>query len=169
MQVLLYTGAERFEQEKFVRGIERLAALPAYTPRDRDDDKPSDLASMVAHLAECSELEPLQQLARNLGKLDLSGKPLERVLAQLIAVCMVGDDPEGLRAVLPLVPDNVTWDILAFNLACKYARESDREHTLRFTKRALELGKSPDQFLSDTDFEEFVDDREFVAILDAHR
>ena len=124
---------------------------------------------MVANLAECEEYEPLQQLARSLHKLKLSGQALERVLAQLVAVCMVGSDPEGLQAILPLVPPQISWDILAFNLACKYARESDREPAFRFTKRALELGKSPDQFLSDTDFSEFAEDKDFVALLDAHR
>jgi hypothetical protein len=124
---------------------------------------------MVAHLAGGSEFEPLQQLARSLHKLELSGTPLERILAQLVGVCMVGNDPEGLQIILPLVPAEVTWDILAFNLACKYARESDRDGTFKYTKRALELGKSPDQFLSDNDFEELVDDREFVALLDAYR
>jgi len=169
---LLFGGAERFEQEKFVRGITGLQALPRYTPpplTDDEDDRQSELASMVAHLAECSEFEPLQELARSLHKLELSGKSLERVLAQLVAVCMVGGDPEGLQAILPLVPAQILWDILAFNLACKYARESDREPTFEFTKRALELGKSPDQFLSDTDFEDFARDKEFVALLDAYR
>jgi Leucine-rich repeat (LRR) protein len=169
VQALLFGSAARFESEKFTSGIAALASLPAYTPADREREKPSELASMVAHLAECSEFEPLQQLARSLHKLQLSGKSLERILAQLVAVCMIGNDPEGLRAVLPLVPAEVTWDILAFNLACKYAREADREGAFKFTKRALELGKSPDQFLSDTDFEDFAEDREFVALLDSFR
>ena len=169
VQALLYGGAEHFEVEQVKRGLAALSSLATYDPPDRARDKPSALATMVAHLAECSDFEPLQALARDLHKLALTGKSLERVLAQLVAVCLVSGDREGVDAILPLVPTEITWDILAFNLACKYARENDREPTLRFTQRALELGKSPDQFLADTDFESFVSDREFVAILDAHR
>jgi hypothetical protein len=169
---LLFGGAESWEQEKFERGIAGLEALDEYAPPplgENEDDRESELASMVANLAGSSDFEPLQRLARQLHKLELTGKSLERVLAQLVAVCMVDADPEGLEHILPLVPPEITWDILAFNLACKYARASDRENAFKLTRRALELGKSPDQFLSDNDFEEFAEDKEFVALLDSFR
>jgi hypothetical protein len=168
----IFGGAESWNDEKFDAGVTALSQLADYAPPplgEDEDDRHGNLASMVANICESHEFETLHLLARHLYKLNVTGKPLERVLAQLVAACMVGGDPEGLHALLPLVPAEITWDVLAFNLACKYARESDRENTFKLTKRALELGKSPDQFLSDTDFEEFAADKEFVALLDAHR
>ena len=82
---------------------------------------------------------------------------------------MVEDDTDGLERLMPLVPTPITWDILAYNLACKSARDGDRAAAFRYTKRALELGKSPDQFLDDDDFAKLHDDREFTALLDAAR
>jgi Leucine-rich repeat (LRR) protein len=168
VQALLWGFAARYEQKPFARGLAALARLPRYEPTSAEV-KHAELASMVAHLAECGEYELLGQLARQLHKLPVTGKALERILAQLIAVCMVGDDPEGLAAVMPLVPPTITWDILAYNLACKAARDGDRVAALAATRRALELGKSPDQFLEDSDFEALHHDPELLALLDAHR
>jgi len=67
--------------------------------------------------------------------------------------------------VIGLAPTEPTWDILAFNLACHFARTNDRRRLLAMTKQALTLGKSPAQFLGDDDFEAFVDDEEFLAVL----
>jgi hypothetical protein len=170
VRALLYGGATSYEQDRFVLGLAALATLehnePAGVEETADD---SELATMIAHLAECSEFEVLGQFARQLHKLRITGQPLERMLAQLVAVCMLAGDGDGLEVVMPLVPPTITWDILAYNLACKSARDGDRAATLQYTKRALELGKSPDQFLDDSDFEDLADDAGFLALLDAHR
>jgi Leucine-rich repeat (LRR) protein len=187
LQEMLLGGARRFEQEKFEKGVEMLEHLARFEPQldpddeddpdDDDDDAPpvknlpgvGDLASMVASCAEGGEYEILKRFARQLHKLPIQGRPLERMLAQLVAVTIVDSDPDGYRALAPLIPPTVTWDILAYNLACKAAKDADRGNTFKYTGRALELGKSPDQFLEDADFEAFAEDPEFVALLDQHR
>jgi Leucine-rich repeat (LRR) protein len=156
-----------YDAEKLLAAMQVLAELDAYEPGDGDEL--DEFPSVVAMLAESQEWEPLRLLARHLHKLQLTGRALERILAQLVAVCMMSGDTEALAALMPIVPSEVTWDILAFNLACKAARDGCRDDTFRFTRRALELGKSPDQFLSDSDFSAFHDDAEFVALLDEHR
>ncbi|MEO8704992.1 MAG: hypothetical protein ABI867_33375 [Kofleriaceae bacterium] len=169
VRALLYGSAKTFDRDRFTRAIALLASVDTYEKPAVPDDDDGELATMIAHLAESTSYELLQAFARQLAKLQLTGMPLERVLAQLVAVCMVAEDPEGLALVMALVPPQVSWDILAYNLACKYARDGDRVHALLYTKRALDLGKSPDQFLADSDFDELAGDAMFVALLDAHR
>jgi len=172
LRALLFGGAASWEQATFERGVGVLEVLERYEPAGPGEKRAgsdSDLASMVANLAECGEFDLLGNLARHLHKLSLGGKALERILAQLVAVAIVGGDPDAYDAIAPLLPATITWDILAYNLACKAARDGDRARTFEYTNRALELGKSPDQFLGDDDFEPFADDPEFVALLDGHR
>jgi hypothetical protein len=165
VQVMLYRAAQGYRGEEFGKAIDALAALDRYAPRDRAAEKPSELASMVAMQAESREWDHLRVLARHLHKLAISGKSLERVLAQLVAVCQLAKDDDGHRALEQLVPADVTWDILAFNLACRAAIDGDRSKTLQRVRRALELGKSPTQFMSDSDFAPYHGDVEFLAIL----
>ena len=168
VQSLIYGAAQRYSLEKFAAGVAALAALDRYeppSPSEADDE----LASLVAHFAEAHEWEPLEAFARHLHKLPITGRALERILAQLVAVTLMDRDAEGARALEPLVPVEITWDILAYNLACAAAMRTDRAATFTFTERSLVLGKSPDQFLGDTDFAAFHDDAEFLALLDKHR
>jgi hypothetical protein len=165
VQTLLYRAAQRYRSEEFGKAVAALAALDRYVPRDRSAEKPGELASMVAMQAEAREWDDLRVLARHLHKLAISGKALERVLAQLVAVCQLSKDDAGHRALEQLVPAEVTWDILAFNLACRAAIDGDRPKTLQRVRRALELGKSPTQFLSDSDFAPYHGDADFLAML----
>jgi hypothetical protein len=111
----------------------------------------------------------LKRFARHLHKLAITGRSLERILAQLVAVTLMDRDPDGARALEPLIPAEITWDILAYNVACAAAVRGDRAATFTFTERSLVLGKSPDQFLGDSDFVAFHDDAAFVALLDRYR
>lgn len=61
-----------------------------------------------------------------MGHLGFSGKPLERILAQLVGVCVKARDFEGLGALKAQVPQQITRNILAYNLACGAAREKDK-------------------------------------------
>jgi hypothetical protein len=66
---------------------------------------------------------------------------------------------------LPPVPEPVTWDILAYNLCCLAARAGDEARLLTATRRALELGKSPNQFRADADFVPFLGHAAWTALL----
>ena len=106
-------------------------------------------------------------LARQLPRLSLQGRSLERILAQLLAVCIRSKDAEGIAALVAQVPATVTWDILAYNLACHFAVVKNEPEMLRYVQRSLDLGKSPTQFLADSDFAPYVERPAFKAILAA--
>jgi hypothetical protein len=155
-----------FDRERVIVAIEVVAACDGYAPPA--GAKLSGLADDLGVLADHEDLlAPFGQLARHLHKLHLRDLLLERVLAQLIAIAMRSSDDGAVAALQPLVPEQVEWDILAFNLACFHATRGTRADMLRYTRRALELGKSPTQFTSDSDFAASLEDAEFRAILDA--
>ncbi len=158
-----------FDREKLGVAIALLASCDGYVRPVRDDkDNLRGLADDLGQNADHEDLWPqFCQLARDLSKLQLRGKILERVLAQLIGIAINSKDESAVAALTPLIPEQVEWDILAFNLACLYASRGDRERMLRFTKRSLELGKSPAQFETDGDFAKYLGDPEFRAVLDA--
>ena len=54
-----------------------------------------------------------------------------------------------------------------FNLACHAATHDDRNGTLKWTKRSLDLGKSPSQFETDDDFQAWKSDPDWLALLTA--
>jgi hypothetical protein len=172
VDALLFDGALHREVAWFEAGIDRLSTIDHLEAPGRDDGEvhgtPSDVATMVADLAGDRRDVPWR-LAPHLHKLDFSGEPLERILAQLVAVSLVDNRRELVTDLVALVPEPVTFDILAFNLACMHARYGDRHGAIRYTRVALELGKSPDQFLADHDFATLRHDPEFVAVLDEHR
>lgn len=56
-------------------------------------------------------------------------------------------------------------DVLIYNLACYYAVQQQKTNMLEATARAIQLGKKPEQFMADTDFENYWDDSEFLAVI----
>lgn len=52
-----------------------------------------------------------------------------------------------------------------FNLACYYAIKGNKPEMLKVIKRALELGKDPNEFLNDSDFGGFLQDRDFLDMV----
>lgn len=152
-----------FEDEWMTLAIESVVTLSSFSLTEELQDK---FADDLGQMADNEELWPhFRLLARHLKSLSMSGRELERVLAQLIAICMRSKDDEGTAALVALVPAELTWDILAFNLACYFGVSKNKAELLRVTKRALELGKSPSQFLDDDDFAEYHDDVDFLALM----
>ena len=56
-------------------------------------------------------------------------------------------------------------EILLFNLAGYYATRKQKEMMLQSIERALTQGKKADQFLSDSDFKYYLEDKDFIALL----
>ena len=166
-----------YDDEKLRQAITLLSQLETWEPdpfvpdEDQEADEEaidwSEVASAIAEQTGDREegWPALKLLARHLPKLELSGKSLERVLAQLLGVCSQGNDPEGLALLLAMSPQVPTWDILAFNLSGVRALAGERTQALAMARRALELGKPPSQFRSDSDFKVLLKDPEFVALL----
>lgn len=131
-----------------------------------DQKTQTKLASTLGQIADQEDVWPrFLAWARVLPCMGFVGQPLERVLAQLLAIAIRDDDAEAVDALVRLVPAQVTWAILAYNLACLFARRGERAGTMTYTKRSIELGKPPQQFQEDDDFAAWLDDAEFKALL----
>jgi hypothetical protein len=91
--------------------------------------------------------------------------------ALVLAILSKDKEVESLvfTKLLPpdLIAEEVSNEVLAFNLACYYAINSNKERLLPIVKRSLILGKSPDQYKSDTDFQAFWEDEDFLAVLES--
>ena len=124
--------------------------------------------SLADRLVSMSQTPSLAlNLAHQLHKLELPESANQRILAEILAVGLVHHDDEALAAVTKLIPTEISNDRLAFNLACHYALKRDRAAMFTYVKRALALGKTSEQFRTDSDFAAYIEDQEFIAILDA--
>lgn len=61
--------------------------------------------------------------------------------------------------------DELSHDLLLYNLACHYSLKENKEKLLIATARALEFGKLPEQFLEDKDFSNYLNDADFLSLL----
>lgn len=81
------------------------------------------------------------------------------------AFAAVGDDPERMAKLVALVPADASAE-LRFNIACAYAVMGTRAAMLQALGQALEAGATPSQIRRDEDFTSYVDDPDFVALLE---
>jgi len=65
------------------------------------------------------------------------------------------------------MPEKQTNGTLMYNLACYYARSADKPRMLQSVAAARRLGKQPDQFMRDTDFQNYWKDTDFLNQLSA--
>lgn len=98
-------------------------------------------------------------------KLQLTPEEHERVLAQFIGLAVNNNDTEKLDTLIARIPKVITWDILAYNMACYYAHKKDKKNLLKMAKRSIELEKESYQFMKDPDFEEYKTDPEFLEVI----
>ena len=99
-------------------------------------------------------------------RVGLTARDGERVLAQGLGVALLTHDDEHTTFVHGHLPERVTWHILSYTLACAAALRRDMPELVRWTRRAREQGKTRAQFLNDSDFAPFLEDREFLDALD---
>ncbi|MCZ8215605.1 MAG: hypothetical protein O9262_05155, partial [Cyclobacteriaceae bacterium] len=90
----------------------------------------------------------------------------EGYASNAIVLAILLKDDEVTEMANQLIPENITDNNLAYNLACFHSLKRDKEETLRYIKLAIVLGKNKDQFIVDTDFENYKNDPEFLAALE---
>jgi len=61
--------------------------------------------------------------------------------------------------------DNCRYSPLLYNLACYFAAKGDRDNLIMAAKRASMFGKKAKQFIADSDFAPYLNDEEFMSIL----
>jgi predicted DNA-binding WGR domain protein len=111
--------------------------------------------------AEAAEIA--KDLLQNEG---LTGHYRQRVQAQGIALASYLRDQELMDASTHNVPEPITNDALAYNLACLAAGNNDKPAMLDFIRRALRAGRTREQFAADACFGNYLNDRDFITALD---
>lgn len=93
------------------------------------------------------------------------------IASNALALGLQYQKPEVVKAVFnPILGPKfsvaeTTNPLLAFNLACFYARTKQNQELFSATRRALALGKQPAEFLQDTDFSNHLETVEFRQLL----
>ncbi len=81
------------------------------------------------------------------------------------AFAAVGDDPERIPQLVALVPEDASAE-LRFNIACAYAVVGTKAAMLQSLKVALDAGATPAQVRRDDDFAAYLDDPDFIGLID---
>ena len=83
--------------------------------------------------------------------------------AVVLAVHMKNND--AFEMAEQLIPEHISNAVLAFNLCCWYGVTKNKEKLLHYTNLALNLGKTPAEFMNDSDFDAFKKDPDFLEVL----
>ncbi len=61
----------------------------------------------------------------------------------------------------------IEYNVLLFNLACYYSLRKEKSLMLKSIKQALKQGKKKEEFLADSDFENYWDDEDFLQMINS--
>ena len=90
----------------------------------------------------------------------------ERIISHVTVAAVVARNYELFNRILKIVNlRSITEPLLAFNLACGGAVFNLRDVLLKYARLAIELGKSPEEFMEDSDFEVYWENSEFLQAI----
>lgn len=138
----------------------------------KDDFNEEKFIQNILNDIEMSDLIPTAknsaaEAVRKLPVTILSPQGRERVLAQGLGLGCRYTDADLIAFCMQHIPAQVTWHVLAYNLACVCAMEKNKPALLAYARRCIELGKTKEQFLNDIDFDACLDDPEFLFAIGA--
>lgn len=98
------------------------------------------------------------------------GKTHLDLSSTILAICVKISDDKLCNGVFSvLIPgldiDTLEHKNLLFNLACYYSKKKDKAKMLRAIKLALKHGNLPEKFNQDEDFEAYLNDADFLKVL----
>lgn len=159
------------DPDGFVAALRKIGELTS--PGDYADQVSAYIQNALVSLFGMGDYEPGCDIVRAYADLVAAGYPQgqyhwEAVASSVSIAQLAGDDATQAVVFEKLVPADdaqIEHARLAFNLACLASIRGQKADLLRFTKLALHLGKTTDQFVDDSDFDAFRDDPEFNALL----
>lgn len=92
-------------------------------------------------------------------------KVVEKSLYLPVVAAVETGDREYYLHLKQYIPNEITSDILAYNLACASACFNEKSEMLEYIKISLKLGKTTQQFLDDKDFSLYISDEDFVEVM----
>ncbi|MDI7189316.1 TPR end-of-group domain-containing protein [Leptospira santarosai] len=64
-----------------------------------------------------------------------------------------------------MIPEKITYSLLAFNIACSHANRGEKQQMLKYAKLAIDLGQSKKHFGKNPGFEKFWKDPDFLKLI----
>ncbi|MGC4114541.1 MAG: hypothetical protein QM765_08005 [Myxococcales bacterium] len=152
-------------ESHFAAAIDALRGLAE--PLSLEPAEGDRFAAAVANLCGSRRFDKVCAVFAQLPKVDLDDRAFQRVLAQAIPAAMVSHDLELEARCWSLAPaaKKVAWDVLAYNLACLSAMKQRRSELFAYAHRAVELGRTRNQFFQDPDFAPYLKDAAFLAAI----
>jgi len=95
----------------------------------------------------------------------LKDKMVQKLLFLPVAAATLNRDKAFFDELLGQVLEPTDNKNLAYHLAAAASAFAEKEELLKWVKRAVELGRSKEDFLEDDDFEPFKNDSDFIAAL----
>lgn len=89
----------------------------------------------------------------------------EYFTADLIAYTSESKDSQFLPLIQKMIPNPIGDARLAFNLACLYALQGNKQEMIQYMKIAFFLGKQTVDFEKDEDFNAFRSDPDFIRMI----
>ncbi len=168
IQWLLATFLSRGEEdpEEYDPWFEKLEWLV----NQSDGEIHINLGMFVSDMWDCASEEEYGRVKRvfNLGYPRIR-ETCDQYILSLTAVAAIElGDQELYEKVLREASSQpgIEEPLLAFNLACGGAVFKEKELLLNYTQKAIELGKTRQEFLHDSNFKAYQNDQEFIALLD---
>lgn len=85
----------------------------------------------------------------------------------LIAAAKTNDEV-SFNNLIKYIPEQIDDVLLTYNLACAFACFARKEGLIQYVKRSIQLGKTKQQFMDDTDFNKYLHDTDFLEALSAN-
>ena len=89
----------------------------------------------------------------------------EQIVSKAVC-CAMGDTHLLEKIIDDLIPEKGSFSPLAFNVACAYAKQEQKQQMLDWATYAIKLGHKPDAFRQDSDFANYQDDKDFLSCLE---
>jgi hypothetical protein len=155
-----------FEKEPLPEAFERLEEIAAVIKGPVSLEKTDfkfDLLLMTSH-AQRAEWEAIKKICRSFLPL-IDNKTVIDVLQVPVVAAVKTADRDAFNWLKTFIPEKVTEPLLAYNLACGFAVFHDKPNMLAYIEKSLELGKTSRQFMDDKDFEGYIEDQDFLDLL----
>ena len=86
----------------------------------------------------------------------------ESFLSDAVVFCVLAKDHNVFTEVQKVLPEKISDNVLAFNLACHASINRNKPELIKYTTMAVSLGKPKSDFLAESDFDFYKKDPDFV-------
>lgn len=124
-----------------------------------------EATKMLIHFE--SKLDDFIRIFSYRHKLVFNIRSFEMYLSGILARAIIQRNVRAQDLCLDALPESITHNFLAFNVACLYSLRKNKEKTLKYALCAAKLGVGPEEFLDESDFKCYRNDEDFLGAINA--